>query len=123
MQGKREINADLDRAFQWLYSKDVISTINGTLRTLKRLSDHLEQMSFAEMKPDVAAKTAMNLVKAVDELTRLMALIQGQPDQRTEVVGLADLLKVLDNEKFELVSQWIDEGMKRLEYPANSTPA
>ena len=123
MRSKREINADLDRAFQWLCSADVISSINGTLRTLKRLSNHLEKTSFEGMKPDVAAKTAMNLVKAADELTRLMALVQGQPDQRTEVTGLADLLKVLDNEKFEQVSQWIDEGMKRLEQPANSTPA
>lgn len=105
----------LAEAFQWLNSQDVKGAVNSTLRSLNKICVALEKADFAAMKPDVASKVAMNLTKSVDELTRLMALVQGNPDSRTEVVGLGDLIKLLTNEQFEQVSQWIEQGTSKFD--------
>jgi hypothetical protein len=120
MPNAKEVDLALQEAFQWLNSGEIRTAINSLVVSLGKIVKHLETSELAGMRADVASKVAMNLTKAVDELTRLMALIQGNPDQRTEVVGLADLLKVLSNEQFEQVSRWIDEGMERLEHPRGS---
>ena len=108
-------DAALVEAFQWLNSQDVKEAVNSTLRSLNKICNELEKADFAGMKPDVASKVAMNLTKSVDELTRLMALVQGNPDSRTEVVGLGDLLKFLSNEQFEQVSTWIEQGQQKFD--------
>ena len=105
----------LVEAFQWLNSQDVKEAVNSTLRSLNKICLALEKADFAAMKPDVASKVAMNLTKSVDELTRLMALVQGNPDSRTEVVGLGDLLKFLSNEQFDQVSEWIEQGQQKFD--------
>jgi hypothetical protein len=124
MPGEKKLSSDLvDEALQWLLSGDAKASVNSSLRTLRKLTEHLEKQSFEGMKVQDLAKTATLLAKQIDEITRLLELLRGQPDQRTEISGLGDLLKFLTNDQFEKVSTWIDEGMKRLDGSENFPPA
>lgn len=112
----------LDEALQWILSGDAKASVNSSLRTLKRLTAYLETQTFEGMKVQDLAKTATLLSKQIDEITRLLELLRGQPDQRMEVSGLGDLLKFLTNDQFAEVSKWIDEGMERVNGPKDTLP-
>lgn len=59
--------------------------------------------------PEQAGKTLAYVAKMINEITRLRQFAKGEADQRTEVVGLGDLLKVLSNDQFLQVQTWIEQ--------------
>ena len=74
----------------------------------------MKEADYSTMKPTDAAKTISYLAKMVDEVVRLMEFAKGAPDSRSEVVGLSDLLKVLTQEQFYQLQDWIAAGKAKV---------
>lgn len=110
-------------------SKAAVNALNHATLALEKLAIHMASMEFGDerfceacgrkgISADAAGKTLAYLAKVVNEQARLLEYAKGKPDSRTEVTGLADLMRLLDPQEFETVSKIIDtasERMKRLE--------
>lgn len=95
--------------------------LGSTVLAMRNLSRHLAKIDFGETNPcdqcgrkglsaQQSGQTLAYFAKMVNEITRLLQFAKGEADSRTEVVGLGDLLKYLDNDKFDQVTKWIEEG-------------
>ena len=118
--------AELRRSTPLTKSKDAIEGLNYAATALKKLAVHMASIEFGEEKfcehcgrkgisPEAGGKTLAYLAKVVNEEFRMLEFAKGKPDQRTEVTGLADLMKLLTNDEFKTVSEIIDTASKRLE--------
>ena len=107
-------------------SEAAINSLNHATLALEKLAVHLSSVDYAAENPcevcgrkgistEAAGKTFAYVAKVVNEQARLLEFAKGKPDSRTEVTGLADLMKLLSNEEFETVSKIIDTASKRLE--------
>jgi hypothetical protein len=111
-----------------------INSLDYASEALEKLSKHMASIDYGNqdacehcnrrgISPEAGGKTLAYIAKVVNEQARLLEFAKGKPDSRTDVVGLAELFKVLTGDQFMQVSEWIDEGMKRVQQPANSAPA
>lgn len=107
-------------------SEAAINSLNHATLALEKLATHMSSLDYAGENPcdvcgrkgisaEAAGKTFAYVAKVVNEQARLLEFAKGKPDSRTEVTGLADLMKLLSNEEFETVSKIIDEASRRLE--------
>jgi cytochrome c553 len=60
------------------------------------------------IEPEGGAKSLSYIAKVVNETTRLLEYAKGNADQRSEIKGLEDLLKVLSQDQFTQVCAWIE---------------
>lgn len=111
-----------------------INSLDYASEALEKLSKHMASIDYGAenpcehcgrrgISPEAGGKTLAYVAKVVNEQARLLEFAKGKADTRTEVVGMAELFKVLTGEQFTQVSEWIDEGLKRVERPANTSPA
>jgi hypothetical protein len=110
--GDRVIARAMDEATHWLKAGEAIEAVNSAIKALNAVAAHLAKCDFSTMKPDVAAKTATHLAKAIDETARLIELTQGRPDSRQNN-GLGELLPLLTNEQFNTLCQWVEEAKQK----------
>lgn len=107
-------------------SEAAINSLNHATLALEKLAVHLSGLDYGNenpcdvcgrkgISPEAGGKTFAYIAKVVNEQARLLEFAKGKPDSRTEVTGLADLMKLLSNEEFETVSRIIDEASRRLE--------
>lgn len=103
-----------------------INSLNHATVALEKIAIHMASLDYGNQNPceacgrrglsvEAAGKTFAYIAKVVNEQARLLEYAKGKPDQRTEVTGLADLLKILSNDEFEQVSRIIDTATKRIE--------
>jgi len=114
--GDRVIAKAMEEATHWMESGEAKAAVNSAIKALNAVSAHLAACDFSALKPDVAAKTATHLAKAIDETARLIELTQGRPDSRQNT-GLSELLPLLTNEQFETLFEWVEEAKKRSSTP------
>lgn len=105
----------LNSAMSWLSEDQAMKAVNSSLRTIERLTAYLETCSFDHMRVSEAAKTATYLSKMVDEMARLVELVQGRADSRTETK--ISELDYLTNEQFQQLCIWVEEGKTRQATP------
>jgi hypothetical protein len=110
--GDRVIAKAMEEATHWMESGEAIEAVNSAIKALNAVSGYLAKCDFSSMKPEVAAKTATHLAKAIDETARLIELTQGRPDSRQNT-GLNELLPLLTNEQFQTLWQWIEEAEQK----------
>ena len=110
--GDKVIVKAMEDATHWMESGEAKSAVNSAIKALNGVSAYLATCDFSTMKPDVAAKTATHLAKAIDETTRLIELTNGRPDSRPNG-GLSELLPLLTNEQFQTLSRWIEEAQQK----------
>ena len=107
-------------------SDAAINSLNHATLALEKIAVHMAGLDYGNENPceacgrrglsaEAAGKTFAYIAKVVNEQARLLEFAKGKPDSRTEVTGLADLMKLLSNEEFETVSRIIDTASKRLE--------
>lgn len=112
--------------------EEALSALDYSVLAMERLAKHMASLDPAEAQPceacgrkgisiEQAGKTHAYMAKVVNEVTRLLQFERGKPDSRQEVVGLADLMKVLTEEQFETLNKWYEEGMQR-DGPLETTP-
>lgn len=103
---------------------EALSAADNAALALNKLSEHLAQYDFSSENPceacgrkgmsvEAAGKTQAYIAKVLNETTRLLQFERGKADSRTEVVGVADLMRALTNEQFEQVDRWYREGLER----------
>jgi hypothetical protein len=128
------IEAELRKSSVLTEVEAAVNSLNYASKALEKLSKHMASIDYGDqnpcehcgrrgISPEAGGKTLAYVAKVVNEQARLLEFAKGKPDSRTDVVGIGELLKVLTGEQFTQVSAWIDEGMKRIERPANSSPA
>ncbi len=104
--------------------EDAVIAVDHQAKAMRFMSEMLTSDEFFQkckkMTPDVLAKTLSYVAKTMDETARLLEYAAGRADQRTEVVGLSDLLKYLSNDEFSQVQLWLQAGMKRIESPTGN---
>ena len=110
--GDRVIAKAMEDATHWMESGEAKAAVNSAIKALNGVSAYLATCDFSSMKPEVAAKTATHLAKAIDETTRLIELTQGRPDSRQNS-GLSELLPLLTNEQFATLCRWIEEAEQK----------
>jgi hypothetical protein len=110
--GDRVIDKAMEEATHWMESGEAKAAVNSAIKALNGVSAYLATCDFSTMKPDVAAKTATHLAKAIDETARLIELTQGRPDSRQNT-GLSELLPLLTNEQFATLGRWIEEAEQK----------
>ena len=110
--GDKVIAKAMEEATHWMESGEAKAAVNSAIKALNGVSAYLATCDFSSMKPEVAAKTATHLAKAIDETTRLIELTQGRPDSRPNG-GLSELLPLLTDEQFQTLSRWIAEAQQK----------
>jgi len=110
--GDKVIAKAMEDATHWMESGEAKAAVNSAIKALNGVSAYLATCDFSSMKPDVAAKTATHLAKAIDETARLIELTQGRPDSRPNG-GLSELLPLLTDEQFRTLGQWIEEAEQK----------
>jgi hypothetical protein len=110
--GDKVIATAFAEATHWLKAGEAIEAVNSAIKALNAVAGHLAKCDFSTMKPDVAAKTATHLAKAIDETARLIELTQGRPDSRQNS-DLSEILPLLTNEQFNTLFQWVEEAKQK----------
>lgn len=101
--------------------REASNGLDHAVLALEKLAIHMASMDYSEVHPCVecgrkgltaeqTGKTLAYVAKMVNEITRLMQFAKGEADQRSEVVGLGELLKVLTNDQFQQVQTWIGQN-------------
>lgn len=119
-----EVAAEIRKSTVLTRVDEALSALDNTVLALEKFAKHLASAEPGDERPcdacgrkgislEQAGKTHAYLAKVVNELTRLLQFERGKPDQRTEVTGVADLMKALTNEQFDTVQRWYEEGMQR----------
>lgn len=104
--------------------EEVLNALDYSAQAMESLSKHLAGIDYGSEKPcekcgrkgvspEVGGKTLAYLAKVVDAQTRLLEFQRGNADSRTEITGVAELMKVLTNEQFTQVNTWYEEGLAR----------
>ena len=68
---------------------------------------------YKNMSPEALAKTLTYVAKTMDETARLLEYAAGRADSRSEVVGLSDLLQLLNPDEFERVQAIVAVATQR----------
>ena len=103
------------RSFLTIRETDrAVDSLNDAIVAMAKIAKVMKEADYSTMKPTDAAKTISYLAKMVDEVVRLMEFAKGAPDSRSEVVGLSDLLKVLTQEQFYQLQDWIAAGKAKV---------
>ena len=110
--GDKVIAKAMEDATHRMESGEAKAAVNSAIKALNGVPAYLATCDFSSMKPEVAAKTATHLAKAIDETTRLIELTQGRPDSRPNG-GLSELLPLLTDEQFRTLGQWIEEAEQK----------
>ena len=100
---------------------EAVASLRNTIEALEKLSAFVNSLDYKTYRycevcertgldPESASKTALNMAKMVSDLSRLFEFAKGKPDSRTEVTGIADLMKLLTNEQFTTLTGWLEQA-------------
>jgi hypothetical protein len=104
--------------------EEAVNALDFSAEALEKLSKHMAGIDYGSEKPcdkcgrkgvspEVGGKTLAYLAKVVNEQTRLLEYQRGNADSRTEITGVAELMKALTDEQFAQVNSWYEEGLRR----------
>ena len=121
----KEKNRQRDEAIKAEFRKSTVmsktdeahNALNDSVLAMQKLARLMAETNYEDMDycpeckrkgmaPEQAGKTLAYVAKMVNEITRLLQFAKGEADSRTEVVGLADLLRALPDDKAATVREW-----------------
>lgn len=123
-QHREEVLDELRRSSVLNNPEEAVNALEFAVRALAKLAEHMAGLDLGRENPcdacgrkgvslEAAGKTTAYMAKVVNEGWRLLDFARGKADHRTEVTGVAELMKVLTDEQFSQVNKWYEEGLNR----------
>lgn len=92
--------------------KDAQKGVEYALEAFRKMAEELKSRDFTNVKVEALGRNLAYVVKAVDEMYRLIQFADGKPDSRPDM-GLSGLLQFLTPEQFEQVALWVKHGQQK----------
>jgi len=94
------------------------NAVNNALEALEKQTKALADAEYSTEKPEITARAAAHTGKVIDEVARLMSFARGGPDSREalevgESKAVQQFLRVLSDEQFSQLCQWIEQSKQR----------
>jgi hypothetical protein len=87
--------------------------VHDTMTALGKMAATLAEANYSEMRVESVGKSFAYAARVVESLVRLGEFMKGNPDSRTEVLGLESLISVLNDEQLDALTKKMerDYGM------------